>query len=104
MIPLLLVAELLIAGRTSAPTPYAVQLGDTVFGICQTHAISRDDLMKANAELDPRGLRVEQTAMTRPTPLIIRLGRKMDRLAKRIGFDNPPFTDTACKLPREETE
>ncbi|MBI1177163.1 LysM peptidoglycan-binding domain-containing protein [bacterium] len=104
VIPLLLVAGLLIVGRTSAPTPYAVQSGDTVFGICQSHAIRRDDLMKANPDLNPRRLHVGQTLMIPHTPLLIRLGRKMDRLARKIGFDNPPFTDAAYKLTREEAE
>lgn len=89
---------LVLATRTEAPrVVYVVKSGDTLFRICKMHKVALNDVINANG-LGARQLRVGQEIVIPNPPLLVRLGRSLDKVAAKVGIGNPPFERMAYNV------
>lgn len=104
LLVIVVAVSFLAVPKDSGEAIHVVAAGDTVNRICAIHGVRVSDVLKANAGLDPRRLRVGQTVVIPPPPAMVRLGRRMDELTKKIGIKNPPFTSIARSWTDEDSK
>ena len=92
---------------TTADTPriiYVIKPGDTLALICKMHKVAVNEVVASNPGLDPRRLRVGQELLIPNPPLLVRLGRALDKIAAKVGIGNPPFERTAYNLAAKKAK